>query len=110
MSNRSTDHATFTIERTFDAEPARVFAAWADPQAKAQWFAPPGEASKEAHSLEFAVERIDCWIPSEDLAIVSATRDWCRSWRRSLKAVTSAMPKLPPQLRARLVMEEARLF
>jgi uncharacterized protein YndB with AHSA1/START domain len=70
VSNRSTYHATFTIERTFDAEPARVFTAWADPQAKAQWFAPPGEASKGAHSLEFAVdgrERLTVAAPDGDV-------------------------------------------
>jgi uncharacterized protein YndB with AHSA1/START domain len=59
--NRSTDHATFTIERTYDAEPARVFAAWADPEAKAAWFGPgdgegPDSSSKGEHSLEFAVD------------------------------------------------------
>ncbi len=40
MIQRSTQHATFDIERVYDASPARVFAAWADPAAKAQWFGP----------------------------------------------------------------------
>jgi uncharacterized protein YndB with AHSA1/START domain len=39
MSERSVEHATFVVERTYDASPARVFAAWADPAAKASWFA-----------------------------------------------------------------------
>jgi uncharacterized protein YndB with AHSA1/START domain len=34
----SVEHGTFTLERTYEAPPARVFAAWADPAAKAQWF------------------------------------------------------------------------
>lgn len=34
MSDRSTDHSTFVIERTYDAPPARVFNAWADREAK----------------------------------------------------------------------------
>ena len=38
MTERSVTHATFAIERTYDAAPARVFAAWADPEAKARWF------------------------------------------------------------------------
>jgi uncharacterized protein YndB with AHSA1/START domain len=38
MTDRSTHHATFIIERTFEAPPARVFAAWADPAAKNRWF------------------------------------------------------------------------
>jgi uncharacterized protein YndB with AHSA1/START domain len=38
MSDRSVEHATFSVERTYDTSPARVFAAWADPAAKARWF------------------------------------------------------------------------
>ena len=40
MSTRSTEHATFVIERSFPADPSRVFAAWASPEAKAKWFGP----------------------------------------------------------------------
>jgi uncharacterized protein YndB with AHSA1/START domain len=53
MSNeRTTDHATFVIERTLDAEPERVFAAWADPAAKSRWF---GAGDGAGHSLDFRV-------------------------------------------------------
>jgi uncharacterized protein YndB with AHSA1/START domain len=38
MSQRSVEHATFALERTYDASPDRVFAAWADSEAKARWF------------------------------------------------------------------------
>jgi uncharacterized protein YndB with AHSA1/START domain len=38
MTNRSVTHSTFVIEREYAAPPARVFAAWSDPDAKAQWF------------------------------------------------------------------------
>ena len=41
MSEHSSEHATFTIERTYGAAPERVFAAWADPQIKYRWFGPP---------------------------------------------------------------------
>jgi uncharacterized protein YndB with AHSA1/START domain len=51
MSNRSANHATFVIERVYDAEPPRVFAAWADQAAKSQWF---GTGSEE-HALDFRV-------------------------------------------------------
>ena len=34
----SVEHATFVLERSYDAPPGRVFAAFADPEAKAQWF------------------------------------------------------------------------
>jgi uncharacterized protein YndB with AHSA1/START domain len=52
MSERSTIHSTFVVERVYDASPARVFDAWADPEAKSQWFGPP---SASGHSLDFAV-------------------------------------------------------
>ena len=38
MPERSVVHSTFMIERTFDRPPARVFAAWADPNLKGRWF------------------------------------------------------------------------
>ena len=38
MPERSAVHSTFTIERTYDRPPARVFAAWADPAMKGRWF------------------------------------------------------------------------
>ena len=33
--DRNVTHATFTLERSYPVPPARVFAAWADPAAKA---------------------------------------------------------------------------
>ena len=56
MSNRSTAHSTFVIERDYDAPPTRVFAAWADVNAKGQWFGPGGE---QEHRLEGAVYSYD---------------------------------------------------
>jgi uncharacterized protein YndB with AHSA1/START domain len=50
MSSRSATHSTFTIERNYEASPARVFAAWADANAKGQWFGPSGETG---HELDF---------------------------------------------------------
>jgi uncharacterized protein YndB with AHSA1/START domain len=38
MRERSVEHATFVVERTYDASPDRVFAAWSDPEVKARWF------------------------------------------------------------------------
>jgi uncharacterized protein YndB with AHSA1/START domain len=54
VTERSTQHATFVIERTYDASPARVFAAWADPAAKARWFGGPDEWENR-HELDFRV-------------------------------------------------------
>ena len=38
MPELSVVHSTFTIERTYDRPPTRVFEAWADPRLKARWF------------------------------------------------------------------------
>ena len=53
MTRRSIVHAGFTIERRYAAAPARVFAAWADPAAKARWFAAPEEWESGPHELDF---------------------------------------------------------
>jgi uncharacterized protein YndB with AHSA1/START domain len=55
MSERSTHHATFVIERTYAAAPAQVFNAWADPGAKARWFAGPEDWESGKYELEFRV-------------------------------------------------------
>jgi uncharacterized protein YndB with AHSA1/START domain len=41
MNERFAVHNTFVIERVYNASPARVFATWADPELKAQWFTKP---------------------------------------------------------------------
>ncbi len=43
----SVQHGTFTIEREFAFPPARVFAAWAEPEAKSAWFAGTADKWKE---------------------------------------------------------------
>jgi uncharacterized protein YndB with AHSA1/START domain len=58
VPDRSIVHSSFTLERTYPAAPDRVFDAWADPRAKAQWFA--GDPSR--YELDFrpgGVERND---------------------------------------------------
>ncbi len=54
MSGHSTEHATFVIERTYEADPARVFAAWASKPAKLAWFA-PREHGADGYELDFRV-------------------------------------------------------
>lgn len=49
MTESTTLHATFTLEREYPVAPERVFAAWADPVSKARWFA----GSSESHELDF---------------------------------------------------------
>jgi uncharacterized protein YndB with AHSA1/START domain len=55
MTKRNVTHATFVIERHYDAAPARVFAAFSDPQAKARWFVGPDDWQSSDHELDFRV-------------------------------------------------------
>lgn len=55
MSNRSTHHDTFVIEREYPAPVARVYNAWADPVAKARWFVGPDGWEQSDHKLDFRV-------------------------------------------------------
>ena len=55
MTKRSVTHATFCIERVYDAEPARVFAAFADPAAKARWFSGPPDWQTLDETYDFRV-------------------------------------------------------
>jgi uncharacterized protein YndB with AHSA1/START domain len=49
------EHATFTIERTFEATPAAVFAAWSSAAAKARWFAGHDSWRQDVRELDFRV-------------------------------------------------------
>ena len=49
MTEFSVVHDHFTLERSFTASVAKTFAAWADPIAKARWFA----GGSGSHSLDF---------------------------------------------------------
>ena len=55
MTQRSTQHATFVIERSFAASPSRVFQAWADPAAKARWFKGPDDWIAGEQFIDFRV-------------------------------------------------------
>jgi uncharacterized protein YndB with AHSA1/START domain len=47
--------ATFSIERTYAAKPARVFAAFANPESKRKWFAEGSGQEVESFELDFRV-------------------------------------------------------
>jgi uncharacterized protein YndB with AHSA1/START domain len=55
LPERSVTHATIVVERTYDASPARVFAAWADPAVKVRWFAGPDDWESGDFELDFQV-------------------------------------------------------
>ena len=52
MTDRSVTHSTWTLERTYEAKPARVFAAFAEKEAKSQWF---GGGDELQWDLDFRV-------------------------------------------------------
>lgn len=52
---RSAEHASFTIERMFDAPPERVFHAFANAEAKARWFHGAGEWTLLRSEFDFRV-------------------------------------------------------
>ena len=51
MTETSVTHSSFSLEHVYDVEVDTVFAAWADPTAKAGWFAP----APSTHSLDFRI-------------------------------------------------------
>lgn len=55
MTQRSVVHGTFTIERTYTANPARVFAAMASTKEKSQWFGGEGPGEPSDLQLDFRV-------------------------------------------------------
>lgn len=55
MTERSVTHATFTLERSYDAPPAKVFKAFADPAAKRRWFVEGEGWEVEEFTGEFKV-------------------------------------------------------
>jgi uncharacterized protein YndB with AHSA1/START domain len=52
MTNRTAEHGTFTLTRTYPVPPERVFAAWSSQKSKARWFGAPGSTGYE---LDFRV-------------------------------------------------------
>lgn len=74
MSERSVVHATIVIERTYEATPAGVFKAWAEPAAKASWFGPPN-LPHESREFDFQVggrERFEVGGPDGDTYVFAS--------------------------------------
>ena len=76
MSQRSITHSRFTIERTYDASPSRVFAAWASKEEKSRWFHGPDEWTSSVHAFDFRSggrERVSTSAPGGEVHTFECT-------------------------------------
>jgi uncharacterized protein YndB with AHSA1/START domain len=55
VTQHSVKHATFTVERTYDAPPQRVWRAWSTRDEKAAWFNGPEDWGPVEYELDFRV-------------------------------------------------------
>ena len=53
MTERAITHSTFSLERTYPVPVERVYNAFADPVAKAKWFAGPDEWGGSTFEMDF---------------------------------------------------------
>ena len=53
MTERSVTHASFSIDRNYPVAPERVYHAFADPAAKAKWFAGPDDDAPLEVAMDF---------------------------------------------------------
>jgi uncharacterized protein YndB with AHSA1/START domain len=53
MTDRTSVHSTFVIERTYAARPEKVFRAFSDPAIKKKWFGAPPGWNKGVSSFDF---------------------------------------------------------
>jgi uncharacterized protein YndB with AHSA1/START domain len=56
MTQRSTIHGTFTIERRYKQPPAKVFGAFSDPAKKRRWFAEGPGFHLDSYEIDFREE------------------------------------------------------
>jgi uncharacterized protein YndB with AHSA1/START domain len=61
MTKRSVVHHTFTLERTYDVPPVRVFKAFSDIEAKRRWFAGVEGWETDEYALDFRVGGKEIW-------------------------------------------------
>lgn len=71
MTEHTVTHATFTLERTYPHSPSHVFAAFANPKSKEQWFATTEGWTTDQYELDFQVGGREVYRgkPSEGPAI-----------------------------------------
>ena len=68
MSDRTVQHDTLVIDRTFDADSTRVFAAWASPAARKQWAVPDDgwEIADDQHDFRVGGHEVSHFGPPGD--------------------------------------------
>ncbi|PKP81129.1 MAG: polyketide cyclase [Alphaproteobacteria bacterium HGW-Alphaproteobacteria-18] len=74
MSHQSMVHRTATMARTYSASPARVFAAWADPEIRRLWGSPSDEVELRIDAADFRIGGEDqqtCVVQGEPVAFVT---------------------------------------
>jgi uncharacterized protein YndB with AHSA1/START domain len=73
MTHHTAQHGTATLEKGLSAPPARVFAAWADPEQRKVWGSPSDEIDMRIDAADFAVGGEDvttCLAGGEAVAVV----------------------------------------
>jgi uncharacterized protein YndB with AHSA1/START domain len=74
MTMRSAQHGTIRLERRFAAPPARVFAAWADPAARARWDVPGRwTIAEQTHDFREGGRETKRFGPTDDPRFVADT-------------------------------------
>jgi uncharacterized protein YndB with AHSA1/START domain len=71
VSERSAIQSTFVLERTYDASPARVFQAFADPEAKNRWFVNGDGWGTDAYQADFRVGGYEIYRGKHEGMVVS---------------------------------------
>ena len=74
-------HDTITMERTYNASPARVFAAWESVEARLRWSVPFPEAGAAYDQAEFKVGGLDIMRAAPRMTCASSHAS--ATWRSS---------------------------
>lgn len=72
MSHQSMAHRTAQMQRVYPASPARVFAAWADPDIRRLWGSPSDEVEVRNDASDFRVGGVDqqtCIVGGEEIVV-----------------------------------------
>jgi uncharacterized protein YndB with AHSA1/START domain len=74
MTEPNTVKATFTIERTYPAKPARVFKAFSDEPSKRKWFGGGDDWVQLENTFDFRVDGVEINVGRHASGVVSAFR------------------------------------